>query len=385
MRVIVLGCGNIGSVIARDLCTSMPSWEVVVADRDAARTENVRSTIKANNVTAVTLDASDGSRMGTLLTDCDLAVSALPGWTGYQAVESCIKAGLDVVDVSYMPEDPYVLEKAALNSGITFIPDCGVAPGLSNFLVGRAASQLDSAHEAHILVGGLPKAPMPPLEYTITWSVDGLIDEYTRKAKIKADGRIKEVEALSGLEEVEFPGVGKLEAFYSDGARTLLRTMKGFDSLWEKTLRYPGHAKKVKFLRDMGFFDEGQMEVDGLRIIPRRVTSKLLESKLRTPEVDDILAMMVNVTGTKQGKTTHLRYLLLDRCDRSSKVTAMARTTGFTASVTAQLLGRNDIRRKGLVTPEELGADVDIYGKIMADLRKRKVVVEEMERSDSDL
>jgi saccharopine dehydrogenase-like NADP-dependent oxidoreductase len=280
-----------------------------------------------------------------------------------------------MVDVSYMPENPLTLDKRAIKAGVTVVPDCGVAPGLSNLLVGHALSKLDQVESIHIMVGGLPKEPVPPLGYVLTWSPTDLIDEYTRKANIIQKGRVVEVEPLTGLEEIEFPGVGKLEGFYTDGLRTLLYTIKDVKNMWEKTLRYPGHAHSIKLLETLGFFSKDPIQVDKARLTPRDVTVEVLKKRLLRPEVEDLLAMKVEVSGTAKREKKRYVYHLLDHYDRENAITAMARTTAYPASIVSRLIAKNMVKKKGLVPLEKLGARDNIFSTIMTELEKRHVKI----------
>jgi saccharopine dehydrogenase-like NADP-dependent oxidoreductase len=288
---------------------------------------------------------------------------------------------VDLVDVSYMPEDVMTLHKAALKAKISILPDCGMSPGLGNVLVGHAASKLDHVESVHMLNGGLPEKPIPPLGYIITWSVSDLIDMYSRKVHIVKNGKVIDVDPMTGLEEIDFPGVGKLEAFYTDGLRTLLYTMKDAKDMWEKSLRYPGHTEKIKLLKDLGFFDEKQLQIAKLTVSPREVTAKLLESKLKRKDVPDIVAMLIEVGGTENGTRVVYTYHVLDRYDEKLQVTAMGRTTAYTTSVVAQLLAKKAIAEKGVVPPEKLGMSEELYNKFMSMMKKRKVLARESRKT----
>jgi saccharopine dehydrogenase-like NADP-dependent oxidoreductase len=381
LKILVVGTGNIGSIIARDLAESLPSIEVEIADKDQSRAEKVAASVGRKNVTGIQLDVFDNKNLIATLGKSDLIVGALPGEIGHRLLKACIDAGRNMVDVSFMPEDPLELSKAAAKSGVTIIPDCGVAPGLSHMLLQRGICRLDKVRNAVIMVGGLPEKPIPPLGYTITWSVEGLIDEYTRKARIVKNGKVTEVNALDQVEEIEFPGVGKLEAFYSDGLRTLLSTIKGVENMSEKTLRYPGHIEKIRLLRDLGFLDETPIEFEKTTIAPRKMTVGLLEKKLKKPEVPDILAMLVQVEGTKSGKRMAYVYCILDHYDQKNKVTAMARTTAYTASCVTRLLAKKVIKGKGMIPPEKLGEDEGVFVKLLNMLKKRGVLVKESKKT----
>jgi len=375
LRILTIGCGHIGSVLARDLLENMSSVRIVISDSDLNRAKSVANTIEKENVDSIQLDASDHPRLVSTLKDFDLAVGLAPGRIGYETVKACVEAGVNMVDLSFMPEDPLTLHSEALKADVTVIPDCGVAPGISNFLVGRACSLLDEVEQAIILVGGIPEKAIGPLGYKVTWCVEDLLEEYARKAKIVKDGKLVEEEALNGLELVEFPGVGKLEAFYTDGVRTMHSTIRGVKNMWEKTLRYPGHAEKIKLLRDLGFFDETKLE--GIDVSPRELTIKLLEKNLSLPEISDLLLMNVKVTGSKGGSRVLYNYRILDRYDSAGKITAMARTTAYTASIVVQLLANNEIREKGVIPPERLGMDERLFNKIITELSKRGIRVSE--------
>ena len=375
MRVITLGCGKIGSVLAKDFTESVEGVEIVLADISEDRAKAAASEVAGAGW--ATVNTTDYAGLMETLEGFDLVLGALPGDYGYKALEAAVEVGVNMVDISYTPENPVELNAAARQAGVTIIPDCGVAPGLSSVLVGYAASRLDKVKSAHILVGGIPETPVPPLGYTITWSAEGLIDEYVRDVSIVERGKVVQVPALSGLEEMEFPGVGTLEAFYTDGLRTLVESLPGVESMYEKTLRYPGHVEKVRLLRELGFFDDEPLQVEGEQVSPRLVTARLLERSLWRTDVGDLLAMMIEVKGETDGEEAGYRYYILDRFDREKEVTAMARTTAYTASIVAGMLAEGVIEEKGVIPPERLGMDGAVAERLLSELRARGVVVEE--------
>jgi lysine 6-dehydrogenase len=381
MKVLSVGCGNIGSVAAEDLAKSMDFVEVVVADNNKARAEAVAKKIGAKNASWIQINASDQKELAKILKDYDLIMGFLPGKLGYRLTEACIEAGKDLVDVSYMAENPLTLNDKAASAGVTIVPDCGLAPGISNILVGHVAKKFDKVESVHIMVGGLPETPIPPLGYTVTWSPESLIDEYTRIAGIVRSGKRVEVEALSGLEEIEFPNVGRLEAFYTDGLRTLIDTIEA-EEMWEKTLRYPGHAEKVKVLQALGFFNEERVDVEGVGVSPRKLTVKLLGQRLWKPEVGDIVVLKVEVSGVRNGKHAAYVYHLLDFCDKKHGITAMARTTAYPASIMAQLLLRKAVKEKGVVPPEKIGMHDELSRMFTNELEKRGVKITEEKTAD---
>jgi len=381
MKVLVLGSGNIGSTAAADMAKSMSSSEIVIADQDARRAEDVADRIAESNVSWVRLDVANRGQLLSTLKDCDLAMGFLPGNLGYSLMKACIEARKDLVDVSYMAENPLRLHQAATRAGITIVPDCGLAPGISNLIVGHAFRKLDKTKAIHVMVGGLPEKPIPPLGYIVTWSPESLIDEYTRKAIIVKRGRKIQVEALSGMENIEFPNVGKLEAFFTDGLRTLLYTMDGVGDMWEKTLRYPGHAEKIKLLEAIGLFKEEKIKVEDVEVSPRKLAAKLLEQTLRKPEVKDFVALKVEVFGVKNGEETGYTYHILDNCDAKRGITAMARTTAYPMSIVAQLILSGTIKKKGVVPPEMLGMEDNVFRIFWDCLRKRGIQIREKKLS----
>jgi lysine 6-dehydrogenase len=377
MRVLVLGSGNIGSTAAEDIARSLSDADIVVADKDETKARTVSERIGKSNVSWIQLDSMNRTQLARTLKDFDLIVGFLPGNLGYNLVKACIEEKRNTIDVSYMAENPLRLNQAAKRAEITIVPDCGLAPGISNFLVGRAFRKLDKVNAVHIMVGGLPEEPIPPLGYTITWSPESLIDEYTRKATIIKRGRRVQVEALSGVEYVQFPKVGKLEAFFTDGLRTLLDTIDGVEEMWEKTLRYPGHAEKVKLLEALSFFKEDKTKVESIEVSPRKLTVKLLEKTLKNPEIKDFVALKVIVTGVENGEETSYMYHMLDRFDEKHRVTAMARTTAYPTSIVAKLILNRAIKERGVVPPEKLGMDDRVSSIFWDYLKKRGIVIRE--------
>ncbi|NWG11271.1 saccharopine dehydrogenase family protein [Candidatus Bathyarchaeota archaeon] len=377
MKVLVVGCGNIGSVAAEDLAKSIGSVDVVVADKNETYAKNVAEKIRRKNVSWIQLDTTDRNKLVKTMKDFSLVMGFLPGRFGYGLVETCIDTGKDLVDVSYMPESPLTLHEKAVNADVQIIPDCGLTPGISNILVGHAKAKLDKVETVHIMVGGLPEKPTPPLGYVITWSPENLIDEYTRKATIVENGKKVEVKALSGLETVDFSGLGRLEAFFTDGLRTLLHTMPDACDMWEKTLRYLGHAEKIKLLEALGFFEEEPISVDGIGVSPRKFTAKLFTRKLWKPEVKDVVALKVEVSGIQDNKRAVYVYHLLDYYDKEHGITAMARTTAYPASIIAQFMLMKAVKGEGVIPPEEIGMDSKLFRMFLGELGKRGIRVNE--------
>ncbi|HVP27074.1 MAG TPA: saccharopine dehydrogenase family protein [Candidatus Bathyarchaeia archaeon] len=382
MKALILGSGNIGSVAAEDLAKTMTSVDVAIADNDEKRAKTVAEKISRNNVSWIKLNAADQTELANTLKNHDVTLGFLPARLGYGLAKACIKAKKDLVDVAFMGENPLTLNEEAAKAGVTIVPDCGLAPGISNVLVGHATAMLDKTRTVHIFVGGLPEKPEPPLDYVITWSPESLIDEYTRKVKIIKNGKRTETEVLTGTQEINFPKIGKLEAFFTDGLRTLPDMIHGTEEMWEKTLRYPGHAEKIRMLKDLGFFKEEKTTVNGSSVSPRKLTVKLLSEKLTKPEARDIVALKVEVSGMKNNKPTRYVYHLRDYYDREHGITAMARTTAYPASITAQLILKDEVKEKGVVPPEKIGANSKLFQLFCEGLQKHGIKIQEEKITD---
>ncbi|MEM3627687.1 MAG: saccharopine dehydrogenase family protein [Candidatus Bathyarchaeia archaeon] len=376
MRVLILGCGNIGFVAAEDIAKSMSNIDLVLADKSEGRAKGAAERI-GGNVSWIRLDATNIGQLVEALRNVDLAMGFLPGKLGYNLMKICIAEGANLVDVSYAPENPLTLNEEAAKASVIIVPDCGFAPGISNMLVGHAVTKLNRVQSIHIMAGGLPERPIPPLGYVITWSPENLIDLYMRKARIVKEGKIVEVDALSGLEEVEFPVLGKLEAFYTDGLRNLPQTIYGVSEMWEKTLRYPGHAEKIRLLKSLGFFEETPLNIDEAKVSPLKLTIKLFEQKLWKPEIKDVAVLRVEVSGVENGRQITYIYHLLDRYDEKSGITAMGRTTAYPASIIAQLILKKVIKEKGVIPPERIGMNNELFLLVLKELEKRKIKITE--------
>jgi saccharopine dehydrogenase-like NADP-dependent oxidoreductase len=310
----------------------------------------------------------------------DLVVGAVPGFMGFSTVRRVLEAGKDIVDISFFDEDPFELDALAKKSGRIAVVDCGVAPGCSNLIAGRLQARLGKLDSFLCYVGGLPSVRLWPYEYRAVFSPIDVIEEYTRPARLVERGEVVVRPALSEPELIDFAGVGTLEAFNTDGLRTLLRTI-GAPNLKEKTLRFPGHAEKMRVLREAGFFDETAIRVDGADVKPRAVTEALLRKAWTLPAGDDEFTVLrVVVAGTKGHVKRRIVWDLYDTTDPASRATSMARTTGFPCAIVARLLAEGSFKRPGVHPPEVLGKDEELTGRILTELKRRGVSVERHER-----
>jgi saccharopine dehydrogenase-like NADP-dependent oxidoreductase len=370
-KVVVLGAGRVGTVMARDLADA-GRLDVTVAD---VRIEALERVDRHLGLEVVKADLSNPAAVRKTVRGFDLAVGAVPGFMGFATLKAVVEAGVDCADISFMPEDPMKLDRIAKSKGVTAVVDCGVAPGLSNMILGYQAAKMDSMQDAIIMVGGLPRVRTWPYEYKAGFSPIDVLEEYTRPARIVVGGTEATVPALSGVELVDLPGVGTLEAFNSDGLRSLISNIKAVN-MREMTLRYPGHAERMRMLRESGFFSLDPVDVDGAKVRPIDITTKLLFPiwEMR-PGDEDITVMRVTIDGMIGKRHVRHTYDLLDRYDPKRGETSMSRTTGFTNAIVAAMMARREICAPGVVPPEKIGCHETLFKSVLSELEKRGVAI----------
>jgi len=354
LKVAVFGSGLMGSAVAMDLVRSKNVEEVIVCDVDVNRLRSLARTEHSAKLHVKRHDVRDRRATVRVLNGIDVGVGALPHGLSEYPIESALKAGVSFVDLIFgWRFEQGRIHSIARRKGITIIPACGVAPGLSNILAMQASEELQKVEEVHIKVGGIPQSPRPPLNYRIVFSFEAVLEEYLRRAKIVKNGRLTEVEALSGLETVTFPPpIGECECFYTDGLSTLVRTIKGVKEMDEKTIRWPGHVAQIRTLIECGLLETAPVQFEGATVAPRRFVSQILSDKISLGKEEDLTLFRVDVEGKRNGKRSHTRYQMIDRYDPKRKLTSMARTTAFPCSVAAQMLGLGRVEPKGLIPPE---------------------------------
>jgi lysine 6-dehydrogenase len=369
VRVVVLGCGLVGKVIVRDLAAG-GEHEVTAHDLSES---NLAAVAELPRVERRRTDLADPKAVRAAVADADVVVGAVPGAIGFSMLRAVLEAGKPIADISFAPEDALQLDELARRRGVTAVIDCGVSPGLSNLAIGRAAAQLDDVENAMIYVGGLPRARPWPFEYRSVFSPTDVLEEYTRPARLVENGSVVIKEALSEVELIDFPEVGTLEAFNTDGLRSLLFTTPA-RNMKEKTLRYPGHADRMRMLRHTGFFRSEPVDCDGVPVIPRRLTEKLMFPLWKRPaDEEELTVLRVIVEGTSEGARRRIVFDLFDRTDFSTGTTSMARTTGFPCAIVARMLAGKDFDRPGVCPPEELGRNAAVYDHVVTQLTKRGV------------
>ena len=368
MKIVVLGAGLVGGPMAIDLAKEK-SFDVTVADISEI------SLNKINNpsIKKVQKDLSITANVKELVKDFDMVLNAVPGFMGFQTLKAIIESKKNVVDIAFFPEDPFLLDELAKENGVVAIMDFGVAPGMSNVLIGYADHLLDETLNATIYVGGLPKVREWPYEYKAVFSPVDVIEEYTRPARYVENGHLIVREALSDPEFHFFDKVGTLQSFNSDGLRSLAETIN-CPNMKEKTLRFPGHIDIMAILRETGFFSKDEIEINGTKIRPLDFTAKLLFPKWKLKEgEEDVTVMRVTIEGKKNGKMYRYNYDLFDQYDPITKTHSMARTTSYTATVGLRMIAEGLYNRKGVSVPEFIGKQPECVKYLFKGLAERNI------------
>ncbi|MFL5450046.1 MAG: saccharopine dehydrogenase family protein [Gemmatimonadales bacterium] len=380
MKLLVLGAGLQGCACAYDLLQNPAITQVTLAD---LRPDKLPKFLAGNwngRLRTIRLDVSDSAAVRAAFAGQAAVMSAIPYYYNGPMARAAVEGGCHFADLGGNTE--IVLEQKKLHQqaeakGISVIPDCGLAPGMVNILAAEGIRRLDKAEKVKIFVGGLPQAPEPPLNYQIVYSLEGALDYYTTPSWVLRGGRPVQVDALSEVESVEFPSpVGTLEAFHTGGGiSTLPFAYQGkIDVMEYKTLRYPGHAAVVRPIRELGLLANEPIEVKGSKVVPRDLFIAAVSPKLSKPNGRDLVALQVQVTGAKQGKSTSVTFRLLDYYDAQHGISAMMRTTGYSLSITGQMQVDGRVIAKGVHTPDEA---IPFRGYV-AELGKRGIKIEEI-------
>lgn len=365
-KIVVLGAGLVGKAMAIDLSKN---FDVTAVDLH----ESALKSLEYVGIKTRQLDFTDLTLLASTVKPFDIVVGAVPGFLGLQTVRTVIEARKNIVDISFFPEDPFVLDELARKNNVTVVTDCGVAPGMGNIILGYHHKRMKIDHY-ECLVGGLPLIREWPFEYKAVFSPIDVIEEYLRPARYVQHGAIVTREALSDPELIHFPGVGTLESWNSDGLRSLIKTMPDVPNMIEKTLRYPGCIEYLKVLRESGFFSYDPIDVNGVTIRPIDVTARLLFPKWKLkPGEEEFTVMRIRISGEEQGKAKRYEYNLLDRTDTETGTLSMARTTGYTCTAAVNLVLNGKFTRKGINPPEFLGEAEHDFLFILDYLKQRGV------------
>ncbi len=369
MKIAILGAGMVGRTMAIDLCNKYDVTSFDVSEQSLAVLKT-----KEPSVSTVNADLSNYGSYDTLLKGFDFVITAVPGFMGYKTLEAVIKAGKNVADISFFPEDALTLDALAREHNVTAIVDCGVAPGMSNYVLGYHNARM-KVTSFECMVGGLPKHRVKPFEYKAPFSPIDVIEEYTRPARLMENGQIVTKPALSEPELIDFGQVGTLESFNTDGLRSILFTMGHIPNMKEKTLRYPGHIDLIKAMIKGGFFDTRPIDIKGIKVSPLEFSSALLIDQWKLmPGEPEFTLMNIKVSGLEEGTVSTYAYDLYDTYDEQSGLSSMSRTTGYTCTASLHLIIDKLFTEKGVFPPELVGKHGNCFDFIMQYLKQRNVI-----------
>jgi lysine 6-dehydrogenase len=374
-KMIILGAGMVGKAMAIDLSKK---YDVTSTDIDNLSLDYLSKNYK---IKTQLLNVRDEKALSAAIKDFDLVVSAVPGFLGLQTMKTVIKSRKNLVDISFLPEDILHLNELAIENNVTVVMDCGVAPGMPNYIAGYHYETME-IEDLEYMVGGLPKIRTFPFEYKAPFSPCDVIEEYTRPARYKENNCIVVKPAMSDTELLDFEKAGTLEAFNSDGLRSLIYTLPNIPNMKEKTLRFPGHIKMIQALKAAGFFESKAIEFNGNSVVPFDFTSKILfDSWKLGAEEPEFTIMRIVIKGSEKGVKKEIIYDLYDEYDPKEKLSSMARTTGFTATATADMILNNGFSKKGLFPPELVGKNKGCLDYVLKYLDERNIRYEKKEKS----
>jgi saccharopine dehydrogenase-like NADP-dependent oxidoreductase len=368
VNIVILGAGRVGGAIVRDL-SAEADFSVKVVDLDPQAMDRLAGL----GVELELHDLSNPDRVVEAVAGADVVVGCVPGFMGYRTVEVALGEGKPVVDISFFEEDAFGLDELAREEGVPCLVDCGIAPGLSNLILGRMEAALDETTSFRALVGGLPVERDWPWEYKAPFSPRDVLAEYMRPARLRRNGQDVTLPALSEVELVHFPGLGTLEAFNTDGLRTLMDTSSTPD-LVEKTMRYPGHADRMRVLREAGFFNDAEILAPSGMVRPRDVTETLLFDAWQFEEGEpDLTVGRFTIEGVQDGQRVRHTYDLLDYYNTETETSSMARTTGYTCAAMVRLVAQGRWTEPGVAPAEIVGRDKACFDFVLEHLEERGV------------
>ena len=375
----VVGAGRQGTAAAYDMARFGDASAVRIADVDeaAARAaaERVNRLVGDDLASPYKVDVTDHAALVSFLEPVDAFLSAVPYWLNPGVTRAAIAARASMTDLggnTDLVREQLLLSPEAEAAGIAIVPDCGQVPGMGTSLTVYAMSLLDETDEVTFWDGGNPLHPVPPFRYILTFNIAGLTNEYYGVAHFIRDGRRVEVPTFrdEDYELVDFPEpIGRMEAFVAGGGTsTMPWTFEGrLRTLWNKTLRWPGHFAEWKAYMQAGLLATEPIDVGGRPVVPREVLHVLLDPKLRArPGEPDLVIVRVLAKGRKDGRPARALVEVIDRFDEATGFTAMERTTGWDGSIKA-ILGARGVTPRG-AHPAEVAIPGPLYA---AELRKR--------------
>lgn len=375
---LVMGAGKMGIVLAKDLVESDPKCKVTLVDLDFERLKHAAEFIQSDRLLPLQRDIEAERQRHGIMEGIDVALCALLHEHSLMAMDAAVEKGIHYVDlVGEGPLERMEYDGSAKEKGIAVISGLGVSPGITNVCTGRGVRLLDETEHAKIYVGGVPVEPKPPLNYRIVYAVESLLNLYQREVNVFENGKIKRVPALSGVEHIRFPvPFSEMECFYTDGLNSMAYTLQGKikNELAQKTVRHRGHSSRVETLRDCGLFSREPVDVEGQKVVPRRLLEVLLDARMRLGDERDATLLRVAVRGRQDEKTISHVFEMVDYYDSEKNYTSMAKTTSFPASIAAQMLVSGKINQRGVLFPENVFDD-ELYEPFIQELAARGVVI----------
>ncbi|MEK9499637.1 saccharopine dehydrogenase family protein [Gaopeijia maritima] len=378
MKFLVLGGGAQGSAAAFDLVRRDAVETVILADQSVDSVRPFLRPFVGGKLELQAVDARDHGAVRALMERVDAVVCALPYYFDFEMAELAVESDCHYCDLggnTEIVEQQRTLHDEAKRRGLSIMPDCGLAPGMVNILAQAGIDRFDETTSVKIRVGGLPQDPEPPLNYQIVYSMEGVLDYYTTLSVVLEGGELVEKVALSEVEDVEFPDpVGTLEAFHTAGGISTMpwRYLGRIPHMEYKTLRYPGHARIMEAVRELGLLSLEPVQVNGTEVVPRDHFIQVVSPKLRKPEGRDLVALRVVVEGVKDGEPGAVQFDLLDYYDAEHGLTAMMRTTGYSLAITSLMQVDGRVTQHGVTTPDE-GMPAEAY---IEELAKHGVRIE---------
>ena len=346
---IVLGAGRQTTASAYDLGNFGEAGKITLADADLwcaqSAAARVNQLLGRKVAVACALDVRDEFAVRSALAGHDVALSGVPYFFNLALTKIAISAGVSFCDLggnTDIVREQHALDADAKRAGVRIVPDCGMGPGMGNTLGVHAISLLDEPEHVYLYDGGIPKNPKPPWNYLLSFSVEGLTNEYYGGITVLRDGQLVHLPCFSELEMIEVPPFGKLEAFIVAGGVstapwTFQRKLKTYQL---KILRYPGTFAQLKAFSDLGLFELDPVAVDGKAVIPRHVFHKLFEPMVHADLIDDVCIIRAHAVGRKNGRKAEAIVEVIDYYDPASGFSSMQRTTGWHLSIVAAMMAR---------------------------------------------
>tara|TARA_Y100001970_G_C14202943_1_gene842236 strand:- start:932 stop:2089 length:1158 start_codon:yes stop_codon:yes gene_type:complete len=340
-KICILGSGRQGTAAGYDLIRFLPDCDLTFADIDIKQAQKASERVqkllgKKTNIAQI--DLMDKSNFCNFLDPFDIFLSSVPYKFNVYLTDIAVATKTSMVDLgghTLNVRKQLLKNSDAKDAGITIVPDCGMGPGMNVSVAMMGIESMDNPKEVYVWDGGLPLQPIEPWNYALFFNIAGLTNEYDGSAFFIENGIVSEVSCFEYIEKLQFDNMGELEAAVtSGGLSTMPWTYEGkLEVLHNKTLRYCGHWEQMRAFRDLGLFEEKEVEYNGRNISPRDFYHSLLEPKLIQENVKDICLMRVKTIGTDNGMSKTTIIDIVEEYDSKTGFLAMEKWTGWHASI----------------------------------------------------